>query len=329
MLHRVSSVRQLENQYASQSHSRSRGSVAIIAALSFIPLTIMFAVVIDAGRSWVVKERLQNGVEAGAVAAAQMWMEGGTSCHTSALRMVSANGAHPVDFTCSSSGTSRSGRVHVSANEDIKPMFSVLLERAQVQVTSNATIKIGTTSSVIGLRPISLCADNPEVRNWINSGMLSGVTVKVLFQSPGVLCGGNVSGNWTVLDFNGGSSSNSETQKWVTDGYLKPINVGDVLYGTPGSPSTSIRFDDTIGKFIMFPMFKYPVGNGSNARYTIVGFAKAKVISVQLTGASGQRGFTLQFKTGSLSGNSGEAGTVDFGLTSWSVCSLESIGDCS
>ena len=71
MLPLVSSARR-NGQRTSQDSSRSRGSIAIIAALSFIPMTLIFAVVIDAGRSWVVKERLQNGVEAGAVAAALM-----------------------------------------------------------------------------------------------------------------------------------------------------------------------------------------------------------------------------------------------------------------
>ena len=328
MLHRVLSARR-EVFRTKKRKEQNRGSIAIIAAISFIPISIMFAVVMDAGRSWVMQERLQNGVEAGAVAVAQTWMTEGSVCRTSALQMVSANGADPNDVSCSSSGTNRRGLVRVVANEDVEPIFSSVLGRTRVSLGASTAVRIGTSSSVTGLRPISLCADNPNIRSWMDSGMPDGVTVKVLFQSPGVLCGGNVSGNWTVLDFNGGSSSNSETQTWVREGYPHPITVGDIVYGTPGAPSTSIRFDSVIGSSIMLPMFKYPTGNGSNARYTIVGFAKAKVISVQMTGSSAQRGFTLQFKTGSLSGSTGDAGSIDFGMTSWRVCSFDSVGDCS
>ena len=328
MLRLVSFARR-DGKRIPEKKSQNRGSIAIIAALSFVPMSLIFAVVIDAGRSWVVQTRLQNGIEAGAVAAAQTWMTGGTSCQTSSLGIVSANGAVPVNLACTSSGSNRAGVVRVSADEDIEPIFSTLLGRNLVRVTASTSVRIGTSSSVMGLRPISLCAENTNVRNWIDSGMPTGVTVKVLFQSPGVLCGGNVSGNWTVLDFNGGSSSNNETEQWVVDGYNEIISVGDVLYGTPGAPSSSIRFDSTIGKSILFPMFRNPIGTGSNAQYTIVGFAKAKVLGVQLTGSSAQRGFTLQFERGSLSGSTGSFGSDDFGLTSWSVCSFESIGDCS
>lgn len=327
MLPLVSSARR-NGQRTSQDSSRSRGSIAIIAALSFIPMTLIFAVVIDAGRSWVVKERLQNGVEAGAVAAAQRWMTTGSSCRPDALDLVAANGAVPINVACASTGTNRNGLVRVSADEDIEPIFSGLLGRNSVVLSASTGVRIGTSSSVIGVRPISLCADNQAVRSWIDSGMPPGVTVQVPFLSPTTLCGGDVSGNWTVLDFNGGSSSNNETQEWIADGYNEPVSVGDIVYGTPGAPATSLKFDVILGESIVFPMFTTPISQGSNARYTIVGFAKAKVVSVRLTGPTSQRGLTLQFEQGSLSGSTGD-GLTDFGLTSWSVCSFDSTGDCS
>lgn len=327
MLPLVSFVRRYDRCVRSKK-STDRGSIAIIAALSFIPLTLMFAVVIDAGRSWVVKERLQNGVEAGAVAAAQRWMTTGSNCRPDALGLISANGAVPINVTCTSTGTNRQGLVRVGADEDVEPIFSGLLERNSVILSASTGVRIGTTSSAIGLRPISLCADNVAVRDWINAGMPSGVTVQVPFLSATTLCGGDVSGNWTVLDFNGGSSSNSETQEWIANGYDEPVSVGDIVYGTPGAPATSLKFDVIVGQSVVFPMFTTPISQGSNARYTIVGFAKAKVISVQLTGATTRRGLTLQFEKGSLSGSAAD-GLTDFGLTSWSVCSFDSIGDCS
>jgi hypothetical protein len=255
-------------------------------------------------------------------------MTTGSSCRSDALDLVSANGAVPINMTCTSTGTNRRGLVRVAADEDIEPIFSGLLGRSSVVLSASTGVQVGTSSSVIGVRPISLCADNQAVRNWIDSGMPVGVTVQVPFLSPTTLCGGDVSGNWTVLDFNGGSSSNSETQGWIADGYNEPVSVGDIVYGTPGAPATSLKFDVIVGKSIIFPMFTTPISQGSNARYKIVGFAMAKVISVRLTGPTTQRGLTLQFEQGSLAGSTGD-GLTDFGLTSWSVCSFDSIGDCS
>ena len=328
MLHQVSFAHRkvCRDQW---KESSNRGSIAIIAALSFIPMSLILAVVVDAGRSWVVRERLQNGVEAGAVGAAQTWMESGATCNSTSLQIVTADGALPINVVCSSSGTNRNGTVSVSAEEDVVPIFSTLLSRNRVRISASTRVRIGTTSSTSRLRPISLCRENTAVKNWINSGMPAGVTVSVPFLSPTTLCGGDVSGNWTVLDFNGGSSSNSETQDWIANGYDQLISVGDIVYGSPGVPSTSLKFDDIIGKSIIFPMFTTPINLGSNAKYTIVGFAQAKVISVQLTGPTTNRGMTLQFEQGRLSGSTGTGSAADFGLTSWSVCSFESIGDCS
>ena len=328
MLHQVSFAHR-NGRRNSQTESSSRGSIAIIAALSFIPMSLILAVVVDAGRSWVVRERLQNGVEAGAVAAAQTWMESGANCQSTPLQLVRADGALPINVDCASSGTNRNGLVSVSAEEDVVPIFSNLLARDRVRISASTKVRIGVTSSTSGLRPISLCRDNTAVKNWIDSGMPAGVTVSVPFLSATTLCGGDVSGNWTVLDFNGGSSSNSETQDWIANGYDQLISVGDIIYGSPGVPSTSLRFSDMIGQSIIFPMFTTPINLGSNAKYTIVGFAQAKVIATRLTGPTTSRGMTLQFEQGRLSGSTGTGSATDFGLTSWSVCSFESIGDCS
>ena len=308
---------------------RNRGSIAILAALSFIPMSLILAVVVDAGRSWVVRERLQNGVESGAVAAAQTWMTSGANCSSSALQLISADGALPGNVVCSSTGTNRNGVVSIAADEDVTPIFSQLLGRNRVRISASTRVRIGSTRSASRLRPISLCADNVAVKNWIDSGMPVGVTVSVPFLSPTTFCGGDVSGNWTVLDFDGGSSSNTETEEWIANGYEQLITVGDIVYGSPGVPSTALRFDVIVGQSIIFPLFTNPINLGSNAKYTIVGFARAKVISAQLTGPTTGRGMTLQFEQGRLAGSTGIGSSADFGLTSWSVCSFESIGDCS
>ena len=57
-----------------------RGSVAVIVAAAFVPLTMAMAVVADGGRVWMEKQKLQNDVEASALAVAQSSALGGTTC---------------------------------------------------------------------------------------------------------------------------------------------------------------------------------------------------------------------------------------------------------
>ena len=305
------------------------GSIAVVTALAFIPISLMLAIVIDAGRSWVGLERLQNGIEAAAVASAQTWILGGSGCETTALSLASQDGAHPTGLTCTTSGNAARGVTQVAASEEIRPLFARLLGRDVVRVHAKTGVKIGPVSGVAGLRPFSLCADNPDINNWVQGGMHSGVTAFITFQASTVLCGGNVSGNWAILDYNGGSNSTSETQGWINDGYGSTVKVGDIVSGNPGIPSASLSLDSLVGKELIVPMFREPKSTGSNANYKIVGFAKVFLISVKTSGSASQRGFSIRFEQGALSGEVGSGTGYAFGLSTWSICSVDSYGNCS
>ncbi len=319
--HRSSATRDVRDE---------RGVIAIMTAVAFVPLAFMLALVADAGRVWVARERLQNSVEAVAVATASEWANGGSSCSTRALSFFTSDGSSPDGTGCSTTGTRQSGVVSASADEEVDLMFSDVVGRSTSRVSASARVRVSTASAVRGLWPFGLCADNTAISAWISAGFPEGRRATITFQQPSQLCGGDVSGNWAVLDFNGGSVSNSETQHWVTSGYQSTVTVGDVVNGSPGAPSTSLDMTPAIGETILFPLYRYPRNNGSNARYTIVGFATARVDAVRLTGGAAQRSITITFKTGTTA--SGATSTAmsggNFGLTAWSVCSFDEYGVC-
>jgi hypothetical protein len=305
-----------------------RGSIAIIAAVAFLPIALMLAVVADTGRSWVAKHTLQNGVEAGAVAAAQEWSTGGQSCASGALNLVTADGATPANTECSVTGNPLDGVVRVQAFQDVDLLFSSLLGRETSRVDASTGVKIAAAGGLARLWPIALCAEHPAVKAWLLSGMTSNVAARITFSSVDPACTGDVSGNWTVLDFSGGANSNTETAQWVAEGYPSVVRVGDVVPGNPGVPSTSIGVNGKVGKSILMPLFSQARSQGGNAMYTIVGFAQAKLLSAQLSGATAQRNITIQFERGTVSGEAGSSDETNFGITSWSVCSFDSEGDC-
>jgi len=307
-----------------------RGVIAIMTAVSFIPLALMLALVADAGLVWVARERLQNAVEATAVASASEWAKGGSSCSTSALSFLTVDGSSPASRSCSTTGTATSGVVTVTATETVNLMFGDVVGRSTSHVTTSARVRIAAASAIRGLWPFGLCADNTAIAAWIAAGFPANRQARITFEQPSQLCGGSLPGNWAILDFNGGSSSNSETQQWAASGYQSVITVGDVVNGTPGAPSTSLDMSPTIGKTILFPLYRYPRNSGSNAVYTIVGFATARVDAIQFSGATSQRSITITFKTGTTAAGATNVGSGggNFGLSTWNVCSFDNYGVC-
>jgi hypothetical protein len=313
----------------SQVSTTDRGAIAVVAAIVFIPLSLMLAVVVDAGRVWVDKHRLQNGVEAAAVAVAAEWGANGVRCSSSSLAFVGGDGARPDSTNCSITGTQSSGVARVDAQESVSLIFGNLLGRETSQVRASTAVRVGPAESVIGLWPFGLCVNHPSIAQWIAGGMSAGVSTRITFQEQNQRCGGDVSGNWATLDFSGGSNSNSETQSWIDSGYLGWVEVGDVISGSPGAPSISLAMTGVIGQSIQLPLYSNPRNQGANALYTIVGFAQAVVVAAQFSGASAQRSITIRFERGTTSGGTGVGSGGNYGLIAWSVCSFDSFGECS
>jgi len=312
----------------SSKGARDRGSVAVIAALVFVPLAMMLALVVDAGRTWVERTALQNGVEAAATATAQTWAQGGTGCSPDDLRLISENSALTDDVTCELNGTSRRGTVQVTAQEDVELFFGGLLGRSTTQIRASTAVAVGVATSVKGLWPFALCVDHPAVAAWLASGMVDPMIAEISFQADGDVCGGEVSGNWTILNFVGGSSSNAVLKEIVVNGYDGWIEVLQDVSGNPGAPSTALDLPSVYGNSIILPIFDNPRLQGSNAVYRIRGFATARLINAQLRGPSSQRGFTIQFESGVLSGGVGNDPGFDFGTSAWAVCSFDEYGEC-
>ncbi len=298
-------------------------------AICLVPLCVMMAVVADLGRVWVARERLENGVEAAATSAAQTWMHTGVACSSVALAMASSDGSSPSSLTCATTGTRRRGVVRVHAVESSSLFFPVLVGHTTRMYSTEVGVRIAPAVTASGLRPFALCAGNSELAAWIASGMVATGSVFIPFTSTGSTCASGVPGNWGILDFNGGSNSTSETNGWIDSGYLETVHVGDVIDGNPGAPSSSIKVTSIAGKDILLPLFANPTGTGSNAKFTIVGFAQAKFISAQFTGAQAKRGITLQFETGTIDATAGTGTVVDYGVTAWGVCSINQHGVCS
>ena len=298
----------------------------MVAAIMFLPLSLCLAVLTDAARVWVAREALQNGVETAAASATIRWVENGDACAADTLAVASRDDAAPQSVDCSVRGNNHDGSVRVSAREDVELLFGGLLGRETAAVTAATGTRISAARSATSLWPFSMCSEHPALRSWIAGGMTSRDQWTITFAANVASCGLST-GNWTLLDFNGGSNSTSETNQWMIEGYQESVSVGDQVPGNTGAPSNSIDVEAAEGHEVSMAFFDHVEGTGSGTRYRIAGFARARIVDVRLTGASAQRGITVVFMTGINS--SGTSGGSNHGLTSWDVCSLDDTGDCS
>lgn len=310
------------------SSVRDRGSIALLAAICLLPLVLGLAVVADGSRTWIAHTRLQNGVEASAVAVAKKWIDTSATCESTDMSYIDSKASTHVIPHCATTGTNKSGTVTVSATGTVDLLFANVLGRSRSHISASTGVKIGTPSSMAGLWPFALCSRVPEVAAWLASQLTSSTPWTITFQSQKSSCAGDVSGNWGTIDFNGGSNSTAETNSWITGGYLEEVRVGDFLPGNPGVPSSSLNVNSAIGSTFLFALFDTATGSGSGASYHVVGFAKAKLVSAKLIGGNAQRSLTIQFLRGSDSGSVG-TGSVNYGLTAWSICSHDAQGKCT
>lgn len=107
---------------------------------------------------------------------------------------------------------------------------------------------------------------------------------------------GGGSGNWGMLDFDGGSNSNRDIVNWIENGYDTTVDAGKI-FGSPGSVSgahasalkTLVDSNDTFA----LPLYSAVEGNGANTILDVVAFVNVKLTDFKVTGPS--RGRYLEF----------------------------------
>jgi len=310
-------------------NERDRGSVALIVAFAFVPLSAMFATVADGGLVWWRKQELQNGVEAAAIAAADHYAHGLGPCPPSSLALVVLDGNQASNVDCSATGSSTNGVVTVTGRADVALNFARMIGRDSASIQTSAAVRIGAVSSVSGLRPLAMCAGNPSLATWLAGGMTSNADFRIDINASTAACGGSVPGNWAVIDFDGGPNSMSAAQGWIQNGYSASVRVGQTLDGDPGIPSPALQVDTVVGQSFSVPVFANPRLSGSNSLYDIVGFVRVDLVSATLNGSASQRHLVVRFLKYVTAGTAGPSSQPSFGSTAFSICSFDSQGDCS
>ena len=306
---------------------RDRGAVTAIVGLALVPTLMVGAVVVDGGRVFVERQRVQAAAEAGAFAGAARWAEGEVPCGAAVTEIAIANAADG-DVACSSAGTASSGRVDVAVDAPVQTLFAGLLQRDSTTVDATASVSLGATSGVSGLRPVALCVGSAAVTAWRNSGFTSSQVYRVNLSADQGPCSQGVPGNWAVIDFDGGSNSNAQTQAWITAGYPGQVTAPSDLFGDPGIPSPSLNIDSLHGQTIFVPLYNNARFEGANAKFSIVSFASVTVVGSRLSGPASGRYVDVVFRRAVSTGPGCAPSSRSAGVAALSMCSFDNLGVC-
>ena len=300
-----------------RSKDRDRGAVLVITAFLIVAMLGAAALVIDIGRGYVEKRRLQNGADAAALAVAQECARNATcgAPMTMADTYADANGSTDIDVTevcgngtglskCSGSApsgtTGASGWVRVTTENDVTFILAPIMKAATGStIDADAVAAWGPLGSATTIRFIISECEFQQMGGSISGNVVpSGVSYiyskkgndktdkNVDPQCTSSSSGGTISGNFAWLD----ASSNDPCKAFIT--------AGNTVGGDPGNnpeidKNTCAAVFDAMkaGEEFVIPVFNRVDNPGQPAVYTVAGFVGYRFTGWKLSGNTWPSGF--------------------------------------
>jgi hypothetical protein len=275
-----------------------------MAALMLTALVGMAALVVDLGWLYVVRGELQNAADAGALAGVvELVLSGPTDAEPMAVAYATQSTHYRITQPKPGPGAVQvtfpaPDRVRVRVGPtQVQTIFARVLGIQTADVSAVAVAR--TANQIIGAGPFNLLPfgvpqDAVDADGDGNYDLGSTSRLDIDPDSPG---------NFGLLDFDGGSNSNRDTQDWIEHGYddsfVIPQGTGHVeVEGAPGirgnslsgAISSRVGYDDRV----LLPVFDQVTGEGANTHYWVMGFVGGIIQSFQLTGPQIERHITIQ-----------------------------------
>lgn len=131
-----------------------RGNSAIIFLVASTLFIGMLAFVTDAGMMYLQKSRLQNAVDAIALAAIQDYPKGESAMLAQANHYAELNNVSPADLTIDISDSSK--KITVTTQKNVPMYFAKIFNMTEAVVKARAGAKIGTIVATDGIRPFAV-----------------------------------------------------------------------------------------------------------------------------------------------------------------------------
>jgi Flp pilus assembly protein TadG len=276
-----------------QRLNNDEGAIAVIVAATLVVLLGMGALVMDVGNLYWERRQLQNGADAAALAAAQDIVDGtGATAYETARQYADANNSRGAFVANANPGyvvEPNSVTVTTETGSYAAPGQLTSILASVVGVPGYATTATATASwgFVGGGATIPLTFSECEwdlLTGGLGSDALpTGIKTVYHHTDPknGASCGEkDPPGGFGWLDEDGTGTCTAQVEMGAVD--------GDTGSGSP-TPSASTGctekfFEDLLGKTVLMPIFTTITGTGSNATYTIIGFAAVEITGYRVRG---------------------------------------------
>jgi Flp pilus assembly protein TadG len=257
--------------------SGDRGAVAVLVALLIVPLLACTALVVDFGSAEVLKGRLQNAADAGALAIAQDCAAARAACNsmtTTANSMATQNAGASASAVPARTGTT----VTVTASATVNYTFAPAIGVHSNSLSATSIVSWGAPVAGTTVLPItfSWCAFKAQT----GGGVPTPTTTSLRFsKTDGTTGCTGPSGNAVPGGF----------------GWLKPAagtncvvtsSISGILLTDPGSssPCSSSFFTAQVGQTVLLPIFDKYGGTGSGAWYQVYGYAAFRLTKFNFQG---------------------------------------------
>ncbi len=292
-----------------------RGQIIVLAPVMFLVAAAILMLTVDVGRIVNARARLQNVSDAACLAAVQVLLReriAGTDEETArslavaeAERLRDANWPEAgieVEFgeldgnggfaAVDEETPAWAARVHAARNADapggeLELFFAALagLDSCEVVTESRSQLARGVHGVLRGLRPFAIPRESiPDIGQEM-----------VFYPAGDGDCDGLgddqvAPGNWGLLSLDGSSLGTNTLREWIEHGFDKPFVIDPEagykwVNGTPGfraALNNPVR--DQIGNSFLMVVYDEVTGTGSNAQFRCIGFVRATITGVRLTG---------------------------------------------
>ncbi len=187
-----------------------KGSSSIILMLVMTSMAALMSLSVDAGLLYFEESKLQNAVDAAALAAAAKFDKGDMEMLQEAFKYAGLNGIAPETLTIDIAEGQR--RISVESTKVVGLHFARIFNIMDASVKARATAVVGNITGVRGLRPLAV-----EQQSF------------VLGQSYTLKRGGGdgYCGNYGALALGGSGASNYRNN--LKYGYFGTIGMGDMV----------------------------------------------------------------------------------------------------
>lgn len=207
----------------------NKGNVSVLMCVALVGLMAMTAYVIDIGQVYIEKERLTNGIDAAALAAALELPRDSVKATAVAREYLVKNNIDPNDAVIQIGLDNKSLEIH--AMKAVTHLFANVFGTAQSQIDASNKVIVGALKTVTGgIRPFAVETFDYQYGD-----------VVILKEGAG----DGYHGNYGAVAL--GGNGLSVLRDNVINGYKGTLRIGDIINTEPGNmPNILITIRDLI-----------------------------------------------------------------------------------